>query len=597
MRVLRLVAALMLVATAAPAQLAVTQPTERLLVLPLSVTTPADSATSVQVMDAVRERLVALARYKALIITKSKLCEALTASGFPCDGLLDDQQAQQLARFLTAHAYTAGLLAKTGTTWVARMRVVDISSSGFASSFTVRNGNPGSTAAFVEAIAQRLFTVIKAGEHARQCNTERSRGAFARAAQAAQKAFALDSNATAAHLCMLNTYEAQRMPPESLIAAASRALKGDSLYAVAWERLASAYQQKGDTVRAIEAFKGLLSANPRHVGRRLGLAQMLFHMKHHQEAADLLTVGLATNPGDQAMLELQRRVCIEGSLYRCALESLKLQREQDTIVLGDSTWLKTVLGAAQQVSDTAALLDFTAAATTHFPNSASFWKARGSAYELAGQPDSAIWAYRKSLAIDPSDVPSALLVAKAMVDGAVWDTGGARQAAADSVRINALRAAFADRLDTAKVYLSRGLATPDSGLHLSATVIMLTAGSKLAQIQAYARAYPWLEQTLQQVAPRTPGDTLGPRKQVRVNAGFWFGLSSVQTLVPAYQAMITSKDCGEAKTINDRIAQTKEALILGARVHPPTANSLLQNLSRFEDLMPRVKQQFKCTNF
>ncbi|MBI1967106.1 MAG: hypothetical protein HYS40_03870 [Gemmatimonadetes bacterium] len=597
MRMLRLAGGLMLVATAARAQLAVTQPTERLLLLPLGVTTPADSAASVQVMDAVRERLATLARYKALIISKAKLCEALQASGFPCDGLLDEQQAQQLARFLTAHAYTTGALAKSGTTWTARMRVVDISSSGFASSFTVSNGNPGSTASLSEAIAQRIFTVIKAGEHARQCNTERQRGGFVRAAQAAQKAFALDSNAIAAHLCMLNTYEAQRMPPDSLIAAASRAIKGDSLYATAWERLASAYQQKGDTARSVEAFMGLLRANPRHIGRRLGLAQLLFQQKHYREAADLLTEGLVTSPGDQAMLELQRRVCIEGSLWRCALESLKQQREQDTTVLGDSTWLKTVLGAAQQVSDTAALLDFSTAATNHFPSSASFWKARGSAYELAGKPDSAIWAYRKSLDIDPSDLPSALLVAKAMVEGAVWDTAGARRAAADSVRINAMRAAFADRLDTAKVYLNRGLASPDSGLRLSATVIMLTAGSKLAQIQTYARAYPWLEQTLQQVAPRSPGDTLGPRKQIRVNAGFWFGLSSVQTLVPAYQAMITSKDCSEARAINDRIAQTKEALITGARVHPPTANSLLQNLSRFEDLMPRVKQQFKCTNF
>ena len=124
--------------------------------------------------------------YKALVITKAKLCEALQASGFACDGLLDEQQAQQLARFLTAHAYTTGHLIKDGRTWHARVRVVDIGSSGFASAFTVSNGNPGTSAALAEAIAQRIFTVIKAGEFARQCNTERQRGGFLKAVQAAQ---------------------------------------------------------------------------------------------------------------------------------------------------------------------------------------------------------------------------------------------------------------------------------------------------------------------------------------------------------------------------------------------------------------------------
>ena len=156
---------------------------------------------------------------------------------------------------------------------------------------------------------------------------------------------------------------------------------------------------------------------------------------------------------------------------------------------------------------------------------------------------------------------------------------------------------FADRLDTAKTFISRGLTAPDSALRLNATVIMLTAGSKLAQAQAYSRAYPWLEQTLQQVPVRAPGDTTGPRQQVRVNASFWYGLSSVSTLVPVYQAMVGSKNCDQAKAVNDRIQFTKEALIRGARVHLPTAQSLLNNLTRFEDQMPAVKRAFKCRNF
>jgi len=99
------------------------------------------------------------------------------------------------------------------------------------------------------------------------------------------------------------------------------------------------------------------------------------------------------------------------------------------------------------------------------------------------------------------------------------------------------------------------------------------------------------------VAPRTPADTVGPRQQIRLQASFWYGVSSVASLSGPYSAMIKSKNCVEAKAINDRIARTKEALIFGARVHPPTANAMLQNVGKFEGVMPQVKKQFKCKNF
>src|SRR5438876_1208598 len=94
---------------------------------------------------------------------------------------------------------------------------------------------------------------------------------------------------------------------------------------------------------------------------------------------------------------------------------------------------------------------------------------------------------------------------------------------------------------------------------------MLQAGSKIAQVGAYDRAYPWLDQLLQVVAPRTPADTVGPRKQVRVQASFWYGLSSTYSLSGPYSEMVKSKSCADAKAINDRIARTKDALVLGAR--------------------------------
>jgi len=290
-------------------------------------------------------------------------------------------------------------------------------------------------------------------------------------------------------------------------------------------------------------------------------------------------------------------VCIERQLWRCTLHGFVGHPRNATVRHADLTVLRAAIGAAQQLSDTQQLLFFAHAATRRFTRSADFWKVLGSAYELKGQRDSALWADKQALALDPSNVNTALLVAKTIVDGAAYDTAQANRLKGDTAQLHAFQRSFAARLDSARVYLQRAAAAPDSTQRLSAAVILLTGGSKLAQAAAYDRAYDWLDQSLQLVAPRTPADTTGPRQQVRVQASFWFGIASVASLASPYGDMVKSKQCAEAKGINDRIARTKDALILGARVQPSFVNTMLQNLGKFEAVMPQVKKQFHCKNF
>jgi len=583
----------------ASAQLAVQQPTEKLLVLPF-IAPSADSATTIQLSDAVRDRITSLAKYKVMVVTKAKLCEALTASGFPCDGLLDDQQARQLARFLQVQAYVTGSIARLGGTLQANVRVIDIGSSGMAATFSINGGNPGTIVALGEAIAQRLNTIIRASEQVRECTQDRQRGQFQRAVASAQKALTIDPTSAGAYLCIATVYEAQRMPVDSVIVASERALKGDPLNSTALENIARGWQQKGDTLKAIDAFIRQLEGDPRNTQRRLGIVQLLRQMKQYQRAVDLLDTGLAVAPADQQMLEMKTRICIEGALYRCAVSGLVEQLRHDSTLARDTSVLKTGIGAAQQAPDTQGLLLFTAAAVRNFPNNPSFLKARGAAFEMAGLVDSALAVYKRTLALEGgSDVQLSLLVAKTIVDHAMYDTALARQktAAKDSLGLRALQQAFAERVDSARPYLHPGLVSSDSAQRLTAAVIMLTGGSKIAQAAAYDRAYVWLDTLLQVVAPRSPADTVGPRHQVRLNGSFWYGLSSVLTLSKPYQDMIKSKNCDQAKAIHERLVRTRAALMYGERVHPPTVRQMLGFLSQYEQQMPKVKQAFKCRNF
>ncbi len=599
MRIFRLVAMLGIgAAGVGSAQRPSTQPQpEKLLMLPFPVTGGADSATSIHTMDVARDKLASMARYKVAVIPKAKICEALTASGFPCDGLMDEQQVRQLARFLQVDAFIVGVLTKSGSNLTARVRVIDVGGSGFAYSFSVDIGNPGTAQALGEAMAQRLNTIIRAAEHARECNAQRARAAFPRALEAARRAQQIDRDLPAAHMCIVLVYEAQRMPPDSLIAAASRALKGDSLNATAWVTIGRQYQVKGDTLRALDAFVHQLAGEPGNDPLRLGVAQQLAQHHQYQKAVDLLNEGLRLNPTNQAMIDRRTQICIEGELWRCALDGLTITVEKDTALLADTAFLKTAIGAAQQLSDTQALLRYSRAAARHHPRSASFWKALGAAYELAAQPDSAVWAYRHSLEIDPSDLASALLVAQTIIEGTTYDTLKAKEVAKDTARLNTLRSAFANRLDTARVYLERALASPDTVTRLNAAAIMRTSGEKLARAGAYDRAVAWLDRTLQIVEPRNAADTVGLRQAIRVNASFWYGLSSVPGLPLAYQAVTKTKSCADAKAFNDRLTRTRGALLLGRSVHAPTVDTYLRNVGRFEEVMPKVKQAFKCRNF
>jgi tetratricopeptide (TPR) repeat protein len=580
--------------TSAPAQLAITQPTEKLLILPLAVTTPADSATSIAVMDIARDRLIALARYKVLTVPKNKICEALTQSGFQCDILLSEQQAAQLARSLSINSFTVGSLSHSATL-TAKIRVTD-GSSGFGMIFTAQGSAPPILG---EAIAQRLASIVRAAESARECRDQRSRGATQRALEAARKALTTEPNLPAAHLCVESVYELQRFSPDSMIAACRRALAGDSLNATAWNCVAQNYLSKGDTVRAMDAFYSLALTDLKNTGTVRGTGQLLLTNRQYQKCVQLIQAALQGALGDATLLDLGIRCASEGQLWRAASDFYQARLEADTTLGHDSTFLKGAIAVNQAIPDTTRLLGVSRVGVRSFPRSRSFVKQLAAAYELAGKSDSAILQYQRALQMDTTDVATSLLIAKAMVDRLVFDTAraGDCRRRTDTTCLKAMGAAFADRVDSARPYLQPGAASPDSGVRINAAVILLQGGSKLAQAQAYDRAYPWLDQLLNLVAPRSPADTLGPRQAIRVQAGFWFGLASTLSLGPRYSDMIKSKNCERAKEMNDRIERTKSAMQVGARVSPNLAQQMLGILAKYTQNIAAVKRSFRCRNF
>jgi len=579
----------------APAQLAVAAPSQKLLLLPLTVRAAADSLTSIQVMDAARDRLTALARYKVLVVPKSKLCEALGASGYPCDVLMQDGEASQLARFLQVNAYNTGWLQRSGAKVNATVRMHENGGSGMAALIQVSAS--GTPQAVGDTLAQRLNSIIRAAESARDCQDKRQKGALPAALDAARKAILIEPNLPAAHLCIAVVYEAQRMPLDSMLGEYQRALKGDSLNGQAWDAIAHIYQQKSDTSGWIDALKHEIASEPRNARLRMATAVQLGQIKRYPEACDLLKAGLDLNPQDPAMHELRQRLGVEGEQWPCVLEELHAALTGDSTHAKDSTFVNTAIGAAQKANDAAEQVFWTSVAVKYFPKNAGYWNAHGTAFEAAGQLDSALVAYRQSLTLNPGNIATSLLVAEFIVNHAPWDTVAYRMADT-AVGKPRMRQQLADRVDSAMAYLQPALAAPDSSPYrLKAELIMLTAGQKLSQAQAYDRAFPWLDQLLTLIAPATPADTLGSRQQLRVPASFWYGFASMQTLGPPFNKMYKEKSCALAKPMNDRLAKTRAALLLSRRLSPQLVDQLLNSLGKAEAGMPQFKKAYKCTNF
>lgn len=600
MRVLRLVAVLAIgAAPVASAQLAITQPTEKLLLLPLPGVSAGDSAASIAVMDMARDRVQQLARYKVQLIPKSKICDALTQFGFQCDPnsggamyIPDQSQAAQFAKSVSVNSYDIGSLSHAGGAYTARVRLIS-GGSGFSNTFTATGSGQ---AAVAESLAQHFVSVIKAAEFARECDDRRGHGNMAGAIESARKAFAIEPNLTAAHMCVLTVYEAQRLGPDSIIAVAFRALKGDSMYSTAWSRIAGAYQQKGDTLKWLDALQSWAGVEPDNVALQEQVANQLMKAKQYPKATALLKANVQHFPNNQDLKALLRQSCIDGSQWRCVLDLLALEEKDSAAKLNDSTELKLAIGAATALPDTQAWLHFTGLAVKYFPKSGGFWNTRGQALEAANQLDSAIVAYKAGAALAPTDARPSLLVAATILNHAVYDTAHAPNAK-DTTALKAYQSAYADKVDAAKPFIQPAVAGTDTALKINAAALYLTAGSSLARAGAYDRAYSWLDELLNIIEPKSPADTTGAKQQIRVQGSFWYGLSSTITLGELYKRATTDKSCPETKELQDRITRTRDALFLGGKIAPGVAQQMLGILDKYGKAMPQVKAAFKCTNF
>jgi tetratricopeptide (TPR) repeat protein len=559
----------------ATGQLARTRSNERLLVLAPLPGPSTDTAFAIAVGEALRDRMVSKYRLRLATIPTTVICEALEASGFNCKVPLPPENAPPLARFLQATAFMVGWLDRPDDSLRLRLRLVDAAGSGLAGWETVRAPAAMNAEDLGKLAADQLEDHLRAAEHTRDCSERRQRGDAKGAADRANRAFALYPNHPAAAMCLAYAYEVQQLPVDSIVVVLRKAVAGDSLNGRAWEELGRRLRDKGDEQAALDAFYNQLLAEPTNQRLRIGVIAGLAAQGDYARAVEAADAGLALSPGEVQLLQLKERACLDGSMWVCGLAALEAQYDLDTALGSDTIFFQKTFGAAQSIPDTAAMLRWSQKGVDQFPEWVASWRARAATLKLVDERAGAVEAYQRVVALDSTQVGSALAAAQLLLDSSlVIDT---------TVPLDTARLRAAEEL----LLLAGRHIGGDSATSMAIAQMFYIPASKIAQLRMtphLAIASRYLEHALQ----------FDLRGQLRGPANFFLGLSLFFQITELDTSVRQSKDCAMVDIEIDMTARARAALEAGRQISPQTVNQLLGYVRQIEGALPTYKPAFGC---
>jgi len=588
-----LFAGLALSVAPAQAQLHSRRPTEQALFLIPAPQSPDDSAFVVALADDVRDEMEDRLRRQIITIPSANICRVLEESAYRCDAVLNPADADRLAQAMRADVYIVGSMWREDDTPVSRFRMVDVRRTGLSGWVTVPGAPGASPEDFATTIIDSLEHQMEAARWARECTEERDRGDFEESMVRAHRALAIYPNHPSAAMCAEVVSEVLQQPADSQIAYLELAVAGDSLLSRGWERLGRMYQAKGDSTASLQAFAQQSRTRPTDRQLRMGVIAGAITLGSYDVARDLADEWMAVVPTDLGILQLKARACVEGGLWGCALDASRQWYELDSTLVGDSAFYQQVIGAAQSLGNTTEQLEWSAEAVRHVPGSASLWRAHaaalvaeastvgavagveadpGRADSLAAleqvYTDSAVAVYDHLLAMDSTDVRSALAGARLVLGMVEIDT--------------------AIPLDTARLlkggeFLGRAVAASpaDTSVLMNVAVTFYQRGSALVRTRMlFQTGVDWLEYSVEY-------DVLG---RLSPQNYFFLGLGYMFLIFEFDQQVTATESCELVDEEARLVARGKEAMTLGAQLAPDQANRFLQQFNTFEERIPQLRR-------
>lgn len=542
---------------------------ERLLILPALPDDRADSSYVLELADEMRSRLERRFRTQVMIVSTEQYCEALEASGFGCGFLPDDNSALQLANFLRADSYTTSTFRRNSEPRI-RIRMVDIGRSGIAGWVTVRGEANVSAKDFARVAADSIRRQVEVAANVRDCSHRRDRADYRGGRDRAERVFRQYPNHPAAARCVANIFQATNQPPDSLIWAYEKMTTGDPLLERAWQRLAEAYFEKGDTLGAIESSEKRLGAVPDDLSLRLSVIQMWQLQQDYDRALSLVEEGLEREPDNPDLKRLRARVCFDRQNWPCTVEAFGEWYESDVNLASDSLFFMQILGAAEFAGDSTARLRWSKEAVTQFPNSLQFWGQRAGLLAMTADTAATLEAFKRVMELNPGEYRAILGYASRLAGTVTIDT---------AVPLDTATLGTADSLMTVVAEMAGD--DPDTQRALAA--FYYRPGSTLAQKQMRPDlAMAWLERAIGY-------DVAGT---LALPANFFYGLAAYFHLQPWYSEVVASESCELAREFDHFAKLAVERMAAGASLAQSTADQLLPGLEQISDGSSQMIERF-----
>jgi tetratricopeptide (TPR) repeat protein len=386
-----------------------------------------DSALSVQVADAVRDRLRTAYGDRMNAVEKRLIDTNLVLSGFPVDMPLEPTMARRLAQVLNARLLLEGViipLRDDSVEVVGRLNEVTTTWPQSAS-FSVRLARRSAGERTGRDIANRLADYFRSFEPAKQCQAFRQAQDYAKAMQAANDALRRYATSSQALLCMAQVMRAQNAPADTVIRVLERALNSDSMNVVAQWQLARFWEEQHDTVRLIQSLHHVLIADPTNNTARIGLAQLHQGRNELDSAAAELSEGIDRTPNQIDLIEMRSRVYALMSRFELAGEDLARIARVDTSKV-DSAFVSRAYQVFSAANDTANMIAWARRALERFPSQTSYLYSLALLLHARADTAGAIDAIRRYVAAEPDAAPGHLVLASYLYETGQYDSAYAQ---------------------------------------------------------------------------------------------------------------------------------------------------------------------------
>ncbi len=571
-----LVAGLALGAGPAAAQLArprtVAPDAPKLLVVPF-VRDAGDSAISLVLADAVRERMRTVHLDKFNTLTRANLNTVLTESGFPVDVPLDASTVRNVVRFMNARFVIEGSMIRRGDSILVVARLAEATgTTPQAATISVMAGAARIGTSTGNEIANRLADNYGTFDEVAECRRRLDLGNIQGASDKAAQALRQFPNSPGAWLCIASIREAQHLSEDSVIGALRNAFTRDTLATAVMRRLATKYQARNDTAGLLDMLKRILTIDFRDNDLRISTARLMVQMAQADSAVKIIDQGLAQNPASVELLGVKAIAMAAGSHWDSAAAALKTVADIDTSKV-DSLFLYRITNYYRQIPDSTEWLRWVAVATQRFPGQLDYWYTLASQRMVHGDSAGAMEAAQGLLANLPADLSASAqlrgLAARAHYVVAMLMNGHGQ---VDSALVHSEQAVQLDSTvkgNVAVVYLLAGArARGDTATvgHLDRAIDLLTR----------ARAYGAANQRLAS------------------NAAFQLGVAQFTKARELDQEAESSHSCDAVRLLGPLWDEVSASITAGARTNVDIANQILTAVPQFQGRAAAFARNFHC---